>query len=66
MNNTAKIQKNIRVNYKPVKNKDFFNRKTEFVPVFNISGKYLEKLGFKIGTLTNVTLEKNKIIIEIV
>jgi hypothetical protein len=65
MNNIAKLQKNIKINYKPIrKNNLFFNNKTEFVPVFNISGKYLEKLGFKIGTLTKVTFEDNKIIIE--
>lgn len=66
MNNTAKIQRNIKINYKAIKINSLMQRKTEFVPVFNISGKYLEKLGFKIGTFTKVTFENNKIIIELV
>jgi hypothetical protein len=64
MNNTAKLQKNIKVNYKAINNNSLVNRKIDFIPVFNISGKYLDKLGFKIGTLTKVTFEENKIIIE--
>lgn len=39
--------------------------KTITIPEINLKGKWLEKLGFKIGLMINIEQKKNKLIITI-
>ncbi|WP_428228511.1 SymE family type I addiction module toxin [Flavobacterium sp.] len=39
--------------------------KTVAIPEINLKGKWLEKLGFKIGLMVNIEQKENKLIITI-
>ncbi len=50
------LRKQLKVAKKPYRN--------EYVPGFNIQGKYLEAFGFNEGDRVNVIVSENRILIE--
>ncbi|MEZ5196404.1 MAG: hypothetical protein R2764_08390 [Bacteroidales bacterium] len=54
--NSQKLYKILKVVGKPYKNM--------YVPGFNLQGKYLEAYGFEKGTITEVIVSENKILIS--